>query len=470
MGDLAVSIEIMEGPQWRVSSLALEGIPEADRDELTALLQSAAGQAFSETNVASDRDAILSHYYNDGYPDATFDWTQTDGPGQYEVALRFVVTTGMRQYVRSVLIRGLQITNRRLVSDRVSLKSGDPISQNKIATSQQKLYDLGIFSKVQTAIQDSDNPEETKYVIMHMDEASNYSVNLGIGAEIARIGGGTTTFDDPAGVTGFSPRVSVGISRINFLGLGHTIGLQTRASTLEQRALLSYLAPQFTGKENTSLSFSALFDDSRDVRTFTARRWEGSVQLTQKLSRASTIQLRYTFRKVNIDPNTLKISPGLIPLLSQPVRVGSVSASYLLDRRDDPTNTHRGYFNSIDIGYATRLLGSETDFVRFVLRNSTYYRIGKEVVLARSLQFGYIQRLGGLPEIPLAERFFSGGSASMRAFPDNQAGPRDLETGFPLGGDALLFNQTELRFPCSVIISAAYCFTTWVTCTPTFAT
>ena len=280
-----------------------------------------------------------------------------------------------------------------------------------------------------------------------MDEARKYSLTAGFGAEIARIGGGTTTFDAPAGTTGFSPRVSLGISRLNVLGLGHTVGLQTRVSTLEQRALLSYVAPQFTGNQNTSLSFSALFDDSRDVRTFTARRWEGSAQVSQRLSRASTIQFRYVFRRVNIDINSLKISPGLIPLLSQPVRVGSVAMSVFQDHRDDPTNSHRGYYNSLDLGLATREFGSETDFSRILFRNSTYYRLGKEVVLARSLQFGYIQRLGGLPQIPLAERFFSGGASSHRAFPDNQAGPRDLETGFPLGGNALLFHQTELRFP-----------------------
>ncbi len=52
-----------------------------------------------------------------------------------------------------------------------------------------------------------------------------------------------------------------------------------------------------------------------------------------------------------------------------------------------------------------------------------------------------------LDAIPLAERFFGGGGTSHRGFRENQAGPRDLDTGFPLGGTALLFNQTELRFP-----------------------
>jgi outer membrane protein assembly factor BamA len=101
----------------------------------------------------------------------------------------------------------------------------------------------------------------------------------------------------------------------------------------------------------------------------------------------------------------------------------------------------------LDVALATAALASQTSFTRLVVRNSTYHPIRRDLVLARSLQFGYIGRMGGLPEIPLAERFFAGGASSQRAFPDNQAGPRDLVTGFPLGGTALLFHSTELRFP-----------------------
>jgi outer membrane protein assembly factor BamA len=71
----------------------------------------------------------------------------------------------------------------------------------------------------------------------------------------------------------------------------------------------------------------------------------------------------------------------------------------------------------------------------------------KSLVLARSTSFGVIERYAGLPEIPLAERFFGGGALSNRAFPEFQAGPRDLETGFPIGGNALFINTVELRFP-----------------------
>ena len=238
-----------------------------------------------------------------------------------------------------------------MVSDRISLKPGDPISQSQIGTSQQKLYDLGIFAKVQTAIQNEDSPEDSKYVIFHLDEASKYSFNLGIGAELARIGGGTTTFDDPAGITGFSPRVTVGISRLNFLGLGHTIGAQVRASTLEQRLLVSYVAPQFLGKANTSLSISGLLDNSKDIRTFASRREEGSIQLSQKLSRANTVQVRYTLSPRHYCSGH---AGDLARADSACSRNPCESAAYpRLSFRTAgttlPTST-RGYYNSVDIG------------------------------------------------------------------------------------------------------------------------
>ncbi len=445
-GELAIFIEVKEGPQWFVSKLDMQGVPETDRPYLISILHSTEGQPYSDLNVASDRDGILDYYYNNGYPEAKFEFTSTPAEEPQRMNLKFIVTPGRRVYVRDVVVSGLERTRAELVTNRISLKPGDALSQNQITGSQRRLYDLGIFARVTAAIQNPDGQEPTKYVLYSVEEAGRYLLNFGFGAEIGRIGGGATSLDSPAGTTGFSPRVSFGISRLNFLGLGHTVGLQSRVSTLEQRVLATYLAPQFEGNPNLNLQFSGLFNISHDVRTFSARREEGSVQLGQKLTRANSLQYRYTFRKVNIIGTPL-ISPELIPLLSQPVRVGSLSMTFIMDRRDDPLDAHRGIYTTIDFALASNIFGSQTGFGRLGAHNSTYYKLTKNLVLARSTTFGMIERYAGLAQIPLAERFFSGGSNSNRAFPDNQAGPRDLTTGFPIGGNALFTNTVELRFP-----------------------
>ncbi len=444
-GELGVVLEVKEGPQWLVGKLELEGMPESDLKNLRSKLQSNAEEPFSEANIAADRDMILSYYYNNGYPDAVFEWTQTPGEGANRVNLKYSLKPGKRVYVRSVLLRGLETTRESLVEKRIIPQPGDPLSQQSIAASQQKLYDLGIFSKVQAAIQNPGGEEDQKYILFQVDEASRYSFTIGFGAQLARIGGGVTTLDDPAGSTGFAPRVSVGISRLNLFGLGQTLSLNTLVSTIEQRAILTYIMPRFVGNDKLTLTVSGLFDNAYDIRTFHQQRAEGSIQLSERVSRQYQLQYRFALRHVAI--SDLVISPELIPLLSQPVRVGISSMTFIQDRRDDPVDSRRGMYNTVDVGIALSQFASQTDFTRVLVRNTTYHPIGKNIVVARNLQFGYIQRIGGLAEIPLAERWYSGGSTSDRAFPDNQAGPRDLETGFPIGGNAMLFHSTEIRFP-----------------------
>jgi len=278
-----------------------------------------------------------------------------------------------------------------------------------------------------------------------MDEARHYSLNVGVGAQLARIGGGVTSLDNPAGRAGFAPRVAVGVTRINLFGLGQSLGLQTAASTIDQHAALTYFIPQFVSNERLSLTTTALIENSNDVRTYTAHRREGSIQLSQQLSRAFTLQYRLVFRNVSL--SNLKIEPLLVPLLSQPESVGLGGFSIIEDKRDDPSDAHHGIFTSIDLSYAAGFLGSQTHFSRELFRNSTYHLFRRDWVFARSNQFGLISRTGGRPGIPLAERIYSGGSTSLRAFPDFQAGPRDPTTGFPIGGNVLFTNTFELRFP-----------------------
>jgi outer membrane protein insertion porin family len=445
----AVFLNINEGEQWLVNQLKIEGVEPERLEHLQGLLQLQPGQPYSENAVAADRDTLLNEFYNHGFPNANVEGSvELDKPAR-RANVRFTVHEGRQQFIRRIIIDGLESTDPALVNTRLRLSAGDPISQGQMLDTQRRLYDLGIFARVDMALQNPEGAEESKYVLYQVEEARKYSFTFGAGAQIARIGGGITSFDSPAGGTGFSPRVLLGLSRGNMFGVGHTTSIQTRVSNLQQRILASYLAPQFRDSDNLNVILTAIYDDSRNVRTFNARRREASAQLGQRLSRANTIQYRFTYRRVAVDADTLKIEPQLIPLLSQPVRLGIGSLTFIQDRRDDPLDAKRGWYNTIDAALANRAFTSESDFVRLLGRNSSYYRIGRDLIFARTLTVGWQYGLSDRPErdVPLPERFFSGGANSHRGFSENQAGPRDLVTGFPVGGKAVLINGLELRFP-----------------------
>jgi len=127
------------------------------------------------------------------------------------------------------------------------------------------------------------------------------------------------------------------------------------------------------------------------------------------------------------------------------------SFTYIRDTRDNPVDSHKGNYLVFDTGVTSQALSSQANFVRFLLQHSEYYSFGHKnrFVLAHSIQLGAEQPWGGPSAsfVPLPERFFAGGGSSLRGFGLNQAGPRDQDTGYQLGGEGLFINNLELRFP-----------------------
>jgi outer membrane protein assembly complex protein YaeT len=452
-GDVAVTFTIDEGPQYLVSAVQVNGLNLPNREAILSQLASIRGEPFSETNMALDRNYVLTAFQSAGYPDATFEFRASPGPGGNEMSVEYNIAEGQLQTVRDVVITGMHATRQRLIKPAIRVKAGDPLSWTAMGEMQRQFYDLGVFDKVDMAIQNPDGDIQDKYVLYHLTEGHKYYTAFGLGAQLARFGGNQSSLNAPSGVTGFAPNADFEFSRLNLWGLGHSVNFKSRYSTLDRRVSLNYLAPRYRNVEGRNISFTALYDNTRDVLTFTAVRYEGSVQYSQKISKPTTFLLRYTWRDAQVNASTLKINPLLIPLYSQPSRVAEIGTSVIQDRRDDPTNAHRGIYNSADLDLAEHYLGGNKNFLRFLGRSSYYKTFGGTYTLASNTEFGVIKSFGIGPGfipstyIPLPERFFGGGSSSMRGFPDQQAGPRDPLTGFPLGGGALLFHSTELRFP-----------------------
>lgn len=463
-GDVAVTVNITEGPQWLVGKLTVDGIAQADRGAVLANLSSIEGQPFSDVSMATDRNTILNWYFTHGFPDATFNasWTKSATPNRANVAYR--INEGAHQVVRGILVSGLHTTRRSVVDRDLTMKPGDPLSPVAEADIQRRFYNLGIFSNVDTAIQNPDGHTDHKFVLYNFEEANRYTLSLGFGAQVARFGQPSAhSLGSPAGTTGFSPEGSLTVSRLNFLGLGHTVTLHGVYSTIDKLGSLTYLQPHFWNSDNRTMTYSVVYDNELDIRTFSSKRQEASLQLAQKFSRSLTGQFRFAYRRVGV--NDVVIPVLLIPQLVQPVRIGMLSGTLLQDRRDNPANPTRGMLNSLDVGIAGSFFGSQRSFARLLARNATYYKLTKSLVLARQTQFGIIQPfnapagLTAAQSVPLPERFFAGGADSLRAFAFNEAGPRDTgaqvvpggpssqPTGFPLGGNALFINNLELRFP-----------------------
>ena len=502
-GDLFVRFAIQEGEQTRVASIAIEGVHAFKEEELLSVVGSTPGQPYSDFNVTTDRDNILALYFNEGFPGASFTATaervtpdktagakeepktepagnekgqrkaeEKDKSPKPEVAqaapvkLVYHITEGPQTLVRRVLLSGYSRTRQHVIQREIRVKPGAPLREGDVVESQRRLYNLGIFNRVTIEPQNPDGSDPDKDIVVLVEEAKRYTMAYGGGFEVQRL---ASTTNPTGGEVQAAPRGIFELTKVNLTGRADSLSLKLRGSTIEDRALLGYSIPNTFGSPHFSTQATAYTEKTQDINTFTVMRYEGSLQLTDQVTPLSTVVYRYAFRKVLV--SSLNIAPEEIPLFEQPTLVSEFGVTWLRDARDNPADASKGNFNSADFNVASTSLGSSASFLRFVFQNSTYHPIKRRFSFARSIRIGILEPFGNTesltfppptatqctattaapgptPEIiPLPERFFAGGGTSLRGFALNQAGPRDPCTGFPVGGQALLALNQEIRFP-----------------------
>lgn len=505
--NLFVTFSIDEGAQTRVASLKIEGNHALSTADLMAVIGSTAGQPYSADDVASDRNNVLALYFNQGFTSASFqeevvpvhasahrqstagrepkepaDDASTPAvapPASDRVNLVYHITEGRQVEVADVLLTGYQYTKPGIIKRQVEIHPGGPLRERDVAETQRRLYNLGVFTRVQIAPQNPDGADTNKVIVVDATEGQRYTVSYGLGFEVQQIGASCnstttsnnnviTTCDPNATKIEASPRGIFEISRNNMFGRAQTLSFKVRASTLEYRSALSYTANDFLSNSSLSAELTGFAEKTQDISTFTSTRYEGAAQLVETLKPSSSLLYRYFYRRVEASNLNDTINPEEIPLLSQPTLVSGVGITYARDRRDNPGDAKRGTFNTADVSVASTKLGSSASFFRGFFQNSSFTPFGRAFVFARSVRFGIEEPLANTVEgntpfnpgqctgtvtipieelIPLPERFFAGGGTSLRGFALNQAGPRDPCSGFPVGGLALLAFNQELRFP-----------------------
>ncbi len=494
---LAVEIHIDEGPRTLVGQVHLTGnekIPPKDLPEMNTQ----PGQPYSEVDLANDRGQILNYYFNNGFPNATLDITtkpSSDEPNREDV--NFAIQEGERFRVNQIMVDGTQHTRPYIVDRQLRMRPEEPLSQQALLVTQTRLYNLGIFSEVDTAVQNPEGTDPLKNVLVQLQEAKRYTFTYGAGFEFETgIPSGVTA---PKGTTGVNPRVTFNVTRLNMFGRDQTLSFQSHVGHLEQRGLISYTIPELFNNERFKLINTAFYDNSLDVATFTSQRLEGKIDVRQQIGSLgaepgtrpgpNTIAYRFDFRKVKASHFARDFNVGEVQLFSLPARVGGPGFTFIHDRRDNPLESTEGEYFTLDAFVATDFFGTrseaalksdpselgsfKTNFGRALAQYSTYYAFGPghgehRFVFARSTTIGIAQPFNGTKvlapgscplnpsgeptclataTIPLPEQFFAGGGNSHRGFGLNQAGPRDPTSGFPIGGTALFVNSLELRFP-----------------------
>lgn len=482
VADTKVDIEfvISEGPQDRVRTVrAFNSQGTVPPGSLGRTLQLQPGRAYSAHRLEDDRSQILARYLNRGYPEATLEATVVPAPEDpHQMDVTYRIQEGQLVQVQDVVLLGTEHARPDFVRNITAsnVRPGQPLSQAKLFQAESDMYGLGIFDWASVTALDTGQSRGQRAVLVRVHESKRNSLDVGVGLEVIPRNGnlpvGTVAVPGLPGVNlgdRFSvsqksfvgPRFSMQYARHDIRGRAETAAIGFVLSRLDQRGTFTYADPDLRGTEWSSL-FSLTAERTTQNPIFTAAIGQASFQVERQLDKRKTqkIVTRYSYRRTDL---TNLLIPELVLPQDRNVRLSTVYAEYVRDTRDRPLDAHRGQFQSVSLGISPKAFGSSADFLRFVGQMSFYTPLRSGWTWANNLRLGLAAPFAG-SEVPLSERFFTGGPDTLRGFPINGAGPQrpvqacsnpaDPATctviSVPVGGQMLAILNSEVRFPIPV--------------------
>lgn len=513
---------VEEGARWMIGSVAFAGHQGLTGAELLNAvgLDLAPGKEtpLAFERVEEGRRAIVDLYRDRGYlfatveeelrevpergrPGGRFFSPRTDlaavctkaareGKASCAVEVAYRIEEGPQVRIRDIIVRGLEDTRLSVVEGELRIRSGELLSEAKLAESRNNLVRLGVFDRVAVRPVEEERPALVKDVLVEVKERDHLSLDLGVGAsteEGLRVFGAfgdrnlfgralrlranakvnlwmepllsiydetlqeqIRPFYQPFGVVGPRPlllleyELALGVSypRIFLLPPGFSFGLDL--------ILVRDYDPAFA-EDNQRVTLIGNYD--------------GFKPEVLGRPRPMALQLRVNVERSELDCNDAV--EGREDLCSSGVadaNLGdrtegenayvSVGPRVSWDFRDAPLDPRSGAYLELEGELASGFDAQSPSYGRLEGRADAYAPVAPRVTFVTSLRGGRIFPVTSDQEIPLNRRFFAGGRSTIRGYPEKTLLPQDLppfdETGEPTseistGGLLYLAFKTELR-------------------------
>jgi translocation and assembly module TamA len=422
---LKVTVTPKLGPLFHIRKVEVQGAVPA---KVRAQLGLAPGAPARAQDVLAAQTRLLDALRAEGYALAKVPTpTVIEDPAANSLHVTYNVTTGPRVNFGKISVNGLHTVNRDFIEKRLLIHTGEQFSPQAVGKARADLASLGVFSSVQATTSDKLDAEGRIPIVFNVVERPAHSVSFGV-AYSTDLGANLTTSWSDHNLFGNAEQLNLS---------GAVQGGGTALHGPANYANAQFIKPSFLDRDQslqTDLGWvrqnllaydqDAVSADVLLKRTFRVY-WSGSVGISGEAERISQegVMRNYT-------------------LVGLPIAVKYDSTNSLLD----PTDGIRGAATATP---THSFDGSRASFVLMQLLGSTYLDMsslwnnpGRSVVALR----GLIGTAAGATqfELPPDQRFYAGGSATVRGYKYQSIGPL-FPDGNPQGGTSIVAGTVELR-------------------------
>jgi translocation and assembly module TamA len=412
----SVQVNIETGPLYHLGKVAIDG-------EVSAKARAAFGLETGAPAVASvvlaAGQRLLEAMEEEGHA-----FAHVDDPIAYQDAhdplldVSFKATAGGVYRLGAIHFQGLKRLNEPFLQKRLKLHPGELYSPSKIERARTDLLALGTFSGISVRLpKESDVQGDTLPVIFEIQERKRHAVSLTAAFSSDLGGSGGTTWTD-RNVFGNAEQLNLSASIINWggsdtTGLGYELG-----ATLNKP---DFLRPD----QSVQFSLNAL---KQDLIAYDQTAQIAGVTVSRKLTQQWSIGLGLTLEKETIFQQAAALYAGAnfyYTLIALPL-TAKYDSTGLPNPLSDPLH---GVRLTLSLAPTESLGRPDTTFAIFQATTSTYLDLsrlgwtapGRSVIALRGL---FAEAYGaGQFSLPPDQRFYAGGSSTIRGYQYQSVGP-----------------------------------------------
>lgn len=433
-----VKISPVLGPLFHIGRIDIQGeLPAALSDKLglpQALLGLRTGAAAIASEVLAAGARLQSRLQDHGYALAKVGQPIAyEQPSGHVLNLTFPVTTGPRVRIGDIRIEGLRHARQSLIRRRLLVHPGQLYDAATVEKARENLLRLGIFSSVSVRMGTPDARHRVPLTFT-VRESKLYAVGVNA-AYSSDLGGSAGVNWSDNDVFGNGERLTASATAIDLGGTASTgVGYDAR---------IGYDIPDFR-RRNQTLQFSVAAL-RQTLQAYTQNGGTAGTTLTRQLSRDWTASAGVSYERETIVQQSQHYHYNLLSLpLSARFDSTDLSSPLL-----DPTHGYR-FSLTVSPTLTSGASGGQT-FVIVQGSLATYFDLhrllsadppGRTVLAARLI--GGVAEGASQFSLPPDQRFYAGGSGTVRGYRYQSVGPQFAD-GTPEGGTSMQAVNLELR-------------------------
>lgn len=428
---LDLLFEITEGEPYTIDSISFNttaATPGLNADSVFQSLGKSLSlektMRFRDVAIGDDQSTIREAFKNNGYAYAQVSYQLQIIKEQKLVSIKYELDPGPKSYFGETVIDGNKHVSENYIRKQLVYEAGEPYDVSKLDETRKNMYRLQRFSVLSLQPQTTNDKNPNIPIRMYIDEAPRFTSKYGVGY------GTEDKF-----------RAFTELAYKGFMGRSRQLRLYLKHSALTPYQIdLKYIQPQFFTPD---LSFTLnpflgrFTEPGYDIKDLGF-----NVKFSDKITDDFSAQVNYYYEKVkNYDPDPEQD----IEYSDIPYDKSGVLLSFLFDSSDPQFSPKKG----LNVVLAYKLngywFGGDYDYHRLWTDVRQYQKIG-DIVLASRIMVGSILSGKNASFVPVEDRYYVGGSMSVRGWQRSELGPI-RENGTPSGGKSVVQGSFELRVP-----------------------